>query len=142
MSFLKKQAAGFWFSLITLVLTLIGLVFYFVNSSTASFGNIGTDTRVIAMAVIAMVLEIAIIALGQKTEGFILNLLYIAASILILMSFLLFVIPRVDTIASILTFTMNASTLADLESAVAGFVFFVIALITSWISSFLKVAKS
>ena len=94
------------------------------------------------MAVIAMVLEVAIIALGQKTEGFILNLLYIAASILILMSFLLFVIPRVDTIASILTFTMNASTLADLESAVAGFVFFVIALITSWISSFLKVAKS
>ena len=58
------------------------------------------------------------------------------------MSFLLFVIPRVDTIASILTFTMNASTLADLESAVAGFVLFVIALITSWISSFLKVAKS
>ena len=51
-----------------LLFTLIGLVFYFVNSSTASFGNIGTDTRVIAMAVIAMVLEVAIIALGQKMK--------------------------------------------------------------------------
>ena len=44
MEFIKKQSAGFYLSLLTIILAFIGIMLYFGNCKTAYFSNLGMNT--------------------------------------------------------------------------------------------------
>lgn len=142
MDFIKKQAVGFYFAILTLISSCIGLIFYMINTKTAYFVNRGVDNKIVAPLIIAMILLLVFLAgsqvLGSKR---ILDILPVAATAIFMYSFVSFVAVRVSDIATIMTFENNAKNMADLSSAVVGLVFCFIALLFSIIGSFFKVVK-
>ena len=111
----NKKGAGFILSLLTAIAGVVGLVFCMVNANTDSFRKIGTSPVVIACAVIAIVT--LVVAAAQ------------------------FISPRVNTIASIMSFTNNAQTMADLSSAIYGTAALLIAVVLNIIAAFTNVTK-
>jgi len=61
MSFLKKQSAGFFVTLLAIILAFVSVIFYLINCNTAYFATYGTDHSIVAMIIIAIVIEIAYI---------------------------------------------------------------------------------
>ncbi len=142
MEFMKKQAAGFYLSLLVAIIGLVGLIRYTGNCKTAYFSNLGTDTRVLVCFVAAILLEAVFIAgseiLKKRTA---LDICPVAAAVLFTVGTLLFISARVNGIAAIMTFTNNASTMADLNHTVITIVFCVITMILAMAASFFSVVK-
>lgn len=143
MGFIKKQSAGFYLTALSAVLAVVGIAFYLVNCKTAYFANFGVNAVVVACAVLAVAVQIALIAASQVMGGKkALDVLFIAAAVLLAVAFVTFVGARVASIATIMTFENNASTMADLTSALVGLVCMVLAMVASIAASFCKVVKS
>ena len=127
MSSTNKKGAGLILSLLTAVAGAVGLGFCIVNAGTDSFRKIGTSPVVIGCAVIAILALVLRVVLDKK--------LAIAADAMTVQ----FISPRVNTIASIMTFTNNAQTMADLSSAIYGTAALLIAVVLNIIAAFTNV---
>ena len=68
MEFIKKQSAGFYLSVLTITLALIGTILYFGNCKTAYFSNLGINTTVVVCLVLAILCEI-IFLIGNEIVG-------------------------------------------------------------------------
>ena len=121
MSSTNKKGAGLILSLLTAVAGAVGLGFCIVNAGTDSFRKIGTSPVVIGCAVIAIVA------------------MSVVAGITLVVAAVQFISPRVNTIASIMTFTNNAQTMADLSSAIYGTAALLIAVVLNIIAAFTNV---
>ena len=119
MSSTNKKGAGLILSLLTAVAGAVGLGFCIVNAGTDSFRKIGTSPVVIGCAVIAIL-------------ALVLRVVLVVAAVQ-------FISPRVNTIASIMTFTNNAQTMADLSSAIYGTAALLIAVVLNIIAAFTNV---
>ena len=64
MNFIKKQAAGFYLTLLALILGTAGVVFYVINCNTSYFSNLGISWGVVGCLVAGVVLELLFVA-GQ-----------------------------------------------------------------------------
>jgi len=51
MNFIKKQAAGFYLTLLAMILGTAGVVFYVINCNTAYFSNLGISWGVVGCLV-------------------------------------------------------------------------------------------
>lgn len=142
MTFLKKQAAGFYFATCTAVLAIVGLIYYMINTSTAYFANLGTDALVVGCIVVAVVAELVLLVAAQKMgNAQLLDLLFLAATVLIAIALVRFGTARVNGIAAIMTFENNAQTMADLSSAITGMVCLGAAMVSGMIASFCNIVK-
>lgn len=142
MSFLKKQSIGFYLTILTVILAVVGIIAYFINCNTAYFINFGVDGRIVSFGIIAIVLHIAFI-LGSEVLGSrkILDILPVASTVLLVITLVLFISSRANSIAAIMTFDKNAQTMSDLSSALVGIGVYLVAVIFSIISSFFKIVK-
>ena len=142
MEFIKKQSVGFFMTLLVLLLSGAGFIFYLINCHTSYFLNRGIDGKIIVSFLAAIILELAFIIgteiLGSKN---IFDILPAAVSVLLVIAFVAFLGSRVAGIASIMTFENNARTMADLFSAMTGLICSFLALVLSIIASFFKVIK-
>ena len=127
MSSTNKKGAGLILSLLTAVAGAVGLGFCIVNAGTDSFRKIGTSPVVIGCAVLDKKLAIAADAMS------------VVAGITLVVAAVQFISPRVNTIASIMTFTNNAQTMADLSSAIYGTAALLIAVVLNIIAAFTNV---
>lgn len=142
MSFLKKQSIGFYLTILTVILAVVGISAYFINCNTAYFINFGVDSRIVSFGIIAIILHILFI-LGSEIMGSrkILDILPVASTILLVITLVLFISSRTNSIAAIMTFDKNDQTMADLSSALIGIGVYVIAVAFSILSSFFRVVK-
>jgi hypothetical protein len=142
MEFIKKQSVGFFMTLLALLLSSAGFIFYLINCHTSYFLNRGIDSKIIVSFLAAIILELAFI-LGTEILGskIVLDILPVAVSVLLVIAFVAFLGSRVAGIASIMTFENNAKTMADLSSAMTGLICSFLALVLSIIASFFKVIK-
>lgn len=142
MDFMKKQAAGFYMTLLTVILAAAGFIFYLINCHTSYFSNRGTDGKIIAFLAGAIILELLFI-MGSEVTGSqrFLDILPVISCILLVLVFVAFLGSRVAGIASIMTFENNAKTMSDLSSALTGLVCCFLAMVLSMVSSFFKVVK-
>ncbi|HIT89025.1 MAG TPA: hypothetical protein IAC41_01190 [Candidatus Merdenecus merdavium] len=142
MEFIKKQSAGFYLTALTVILAIVGLIFYMINCNTAYFSNLGVNAAVVACIVIAVILELVFI-IGSETLGakIYLDILPIVSAVMLMVAFVIFISVRVNNIATILSFERNAQTLADLSSAIIGMGFCFGAAVFSIIASFFKIIK-
>ena len=140
MSATNKKGAGFVLTLLTAIAGVVGLVFCMVNANTDSFRKIGTSPAVIACAVIAVVALVLRIVLDSK-QALAADVMSVIAGVTLMVAAAQFISPRVNTIASIITFTNNAQTMADLSSAIYGTAALLIAVVLNIIAAFTNVNK-
>ena len=127
MSSTNKKGAGLILSLLTAVACAVGLGFCIVNAGTDSFRKIGTSPEKDTILMVNGKLTIAADALS------------VVAGITLVVAAVQFISPRVNTIASIMTFTNNAQTMADLSSAIYGTAALLIAVVLNIIAAFTNV---
>lgn len=139
--FMKKQAAGFFVSLIAAIFSAASIIFYLVNSKTAYFVNAGIDSVFLFCAIAGIVLIACLVLLSQRGDNVVTTLLHVAVGVLLAVAFMRFLGVRIGGIAGIMTFENNANTLADLQSALIGIVCAAIAMLFGIIASFLKMTK-
>lgn len=142
MEFIKKQSAGFYITVLTVILAVAGVAFYLINCKTAYFSNLGVDKGLVACMILAIVLELSLIVgsqiLGAKIY---LDILPVASAVLFVMALVIFISLRVNSIAAIMTFENNAQTMADLSSAITGMVLCLLAAFFGIIASFFNIVK-
>ena len=136
MSSTNKKGAGLILSLLTAVAGAVGLGFCIVNAGTDSFRKIGTSPVVIGCAVIAILALVLRVVLDKKL-AIAADAMSVVAGITLVVAAVQF--PRVNTIASIMTFTNNAQTMADLSSAIYGTAALLIAVVLNIIAAFTNV---
>ena len=123
----KKMGAGLVLSVITVLVTVAGLVLYMMNCKTNYFvKTTGTDNTIVA------------VKMGAKP---VLDIIPVACGVLTAYALIAFVGSRIAAIGSIMTFENNAQNMADLKGAIIGMIVCAVALIFTIISSFFKVVK-
>ena len=65
---LKKQTAGFYISLLTVLTTVISIIFYLINCKTEYFANYGMNGWIVICLIIAAAIEVAYILGSNKKE--------------------------------------------------------------------------
>jgi len=142
MGFMKKQSAGFYLEVCAILVGAAGLIRYFANCRTAYFSNLGQDPRVTGCFIAAIVLELVYVA-GNEILGdrMIFDLCPPAAAVLLTVGTLFFISARVDGIAAIMTFTNNASTMADLNHTITSVIVCGAAMLITILASFFRVVK-
>lgn len=138
---IKKMSVGSYVAIITIIAAVVGLVYAMINAGTTSFTKVGTSPVVIGCAVVAIVILVLYIVLGSK-ESIIRDVMPVIAGVALMVAAAQFIIPRVNTIASIMTFTSNDQTMADLQSAIIAEAALLAACVINMIGSFLPAARS
>lgn len=138
---LKKMSGGSYVAIITIIAAVVGLVYAMINAGTTSFTKIGTSPVVTGCAVVAIVALVLYIVLGTK-ESILRDVMPVIAGVALMIAAAQFIIPRVNTIASIMTFTSNDQTLGDLQSAIIAEAALVVAAVINMVGSFLPVTRS
>ena len=138
----KKMGAGLVLSVITVLVTVAGLVLYMMNCKTNYFvKTTGTDNTIVA-CLVAAILEIVMIIVSVKMGAKpVLDIIPVACGVLTAYALIAFVGSRIAAIGSIMTFENNAQNMADLKGAIIGMIVCAVALIFTIISSFFKVVK-
>ena len=137
----KKMGAGLVLSVITVLVTVAGLVLYMMNCKTNYFvKTTGTDNTIVAClaAILEIVMIIVSVKMGAKP---VLDIIPVACGVLTAYALIAFVGSRIAAIGSIMTFENNAQNMADLKGAIIGMIVCAVALIFTIISSFFKVVK-
>ena len=133
----KKMGAGLVLSVITVLVTVAGLVLYMMNCKTNYFvKTTGTDNTIVACLAVAAILEIVMIIVSVKMGAKpVLDIIPVACGVLTAYALIAFVGSRIAAIGSIMTFENNAQNMADLKGAIIGMIVCAVALIFTIISS-------
>ena len=143
MNFLKKQAVGFYLTVLTVVLAVASVVSYLINCGTDYFSKMENHFGLVVCLLIAVVLDIIYIAgVNKKGPEKYFDAVPVVCGVLFMAAFALFLVARVSSIATILSFEKNAQTMSDLTSAIVGMVTCFLAAIFNIAGSFCKVVKN
>ena len=138
----KKVGAGLVLSVITALVTVLGLVLYMINCKTNYFINSGVNNAVVACLAVAAILEIVMIVASVKMGAKpVLDIIPVVCGVLTAYALIQFLGSRIAAIGSIMTFENNAQNMADLKGAIIGLIVCAVAMICTIISSFFKVVK-
>ena len=138
----KKIGAGLVLSVITALVTVLGLVLYMINCKTNYFINSGVNNAVVACLAVAAILEIVMIVASVKMGAKpVLDIIPVVCGVLTAYALIQFLGSRIAAIGSIMTFENNAQNMADLKGAIIGMIVCAVAMIGTIISSFFKVVK-
>lgn len=142
MDFIKKQSIGFFMLIITMILSMISLIYYLINAKTAYFASAGVNKKIVILLVISIVANFAFI-LGSEIvkKKLYLDILPVVATVSLVLTLVTLLSDRVSDIATIMTFANNAQTMSDLSSAITAIVLCVLAIIFNMITSFFKIGK-
>ena len=119
----KKVGAGLVLSVITALVTVLGLVLYMMNCKTNYFINSGVNNAVVACLAVAAILEIVMIVASVKMGAKpVLDIIPVVCGVLTAYALIQFLGSRIAAIGSIMTFENNAQNMADLKGAIIGII--------------------
>ena len=148
MKALKNLSLGFYVGVLAFIVEVVALVFYFINQGTVTFGNLPLNMVTVVGGVIALAIQLLILVLGQlrasnKTGvGVLLDLAYVVEAVLIVWGATVFFADRINLFSSVMTFSRNAQSLADMNSALYGIGAMFAAAVLVILSSFMRVSKN
>ena len=117
-------------------------MFYFINSNTNYFIADGLNPAVIGCSIAAIVVEVLLLLVAQKGQKTWMDILPVAAPVLLMVSFVLFLVSRVNAIAAIMTFTNSAENMADLQSCIISLGCLLVGTIVAVVASYFDVSKA
>lgn len=147
MQFIKKQSAGFYTSILVIILTIVCAALYSVNAATEYYSD--TKSIVVVLSVIAVIACLASIIFGEFAEkspilAKIADILAVAVPVLVLIAGMLFLSDRVYSYAIIYGSDLEngneAAQSAAGQSLVAVILYIVTALLAV-VSAFFAVRK-
>ena len=136
-----KKSAGFPMTILSALLAVVGLVFYFINCNTNYFRADGVNTIVVACAAVAIVAELVLIVVACKGQKTWMDILPVAAPVLLMVGFVQLLTSRVNAIAAIMTFTNSAENMADLQSCLISLGCLLIGCIVAVVASYFDISK-
>lgn len=156
MSFMKKQAAGFWASLITLILAVVSIIIYNVNIGSegyfqgAAVAN-AMNSFLLASAMLIIVMVLAQISLSggmDKILSLISDALRIAVPVCLMAGLMNLVSSRIEGFAfiyfsneEVLQEVQTAANLSSSSCAIANIVVLIIAIVSGIIAAFFNMKK-
>lgn len=137
----RKTAGGLYLTALSAILGIVGFIAYIINTGTDYFGKDGVNPAVVGCLGAAIVLEIVLIVVGRTGTPVWADVLPVASGVLLMASTLNLLSVRVAGIASIMTFEGNASTRADMMSAIVAIACCLVAAIFCIIASFHDISR-
>lgn len=145
MGFLKKQSAGFYVVLLTVIIEIVGAVLYYANCHTNYYSKYNMSIAILILTAAAVVVEIGYVVLAQVFVAgvgkYAVDMLPIIPAVLSMVAFVLFLDSRLNSIGSIITFEKSVSNMADLKGAIIAMVVYFGGVILATIATCLKVRK-
>lgn len=134
---MKKNLSGYALAA-SAVFSLIGLIFYIVTSVSGYLANTSVNPLPILFSILAIVIACGGFLLGGKLEDWINTVILVATTILIVVSFIVFVNARVDVIADVFFIPVNypAAEGVTANSSIVGAVFYLLSIIALAVSGF------
>ena len=135
--FFKTRSAYSWILLLGLVLSVVGLVIYILNSTTGYLAGQDAGVTVIVLSVISLLSMLVLFFMGDKVKKF-RDTLFIVSGVFIVVSICLFAHARVSVAADVWFIPVNYPPAegTTLTVAIVGIVFYVLSLICVLISAF------
>ena len=137
---MKRSAFGTFINLLAIAAACAGLAFYYINSNTTYFANLGKNSIVFGTAGAAILLLLIWCAAGGASTTW-KDLLPIASPALLMFSFLTLLNSRINGIAAVMTFENNEQNMADLQSAIIALAALAAAAILACLASFFSIKK-
>lgn len=140
LDWIKKQGIGSYLSVGAAVLTLIAMIIYIVNSTTGYYAGGSPDGVVVAFSVIAILLLAALVATNGKAPHWAASLVIVAVVVLLSVCLANFISGRTDPAADewfIPETSADPSRGECLNTAIAGAVFYVLAILATMVVAFI-----
>lgn len=156
MSFLKKQRAGIYVTVLALILTVAALITYQVNIAGAGYFQNAVVVQAVIYPVIALVLEILVVVLAQvslkgaaaKTVDVVSGALRIVIPVLLVIAAMNVVSSRVEGFAfiyfsnqEVLQEVQTPANMASAHGAIANIVLLGVAAVVGIVAAFFSVEK-
>lgn len=149
MEFIKKQSIAFYVSIAVVIMAIVSVIIYSVNAANVYFFEVTGSGAVLALTIVAIVLDVAIIVLAQlfatnKLAKICLDMAMIAVTILLTISLMLFLKDRVYYMAIVFGSELesdNPAAWAAMGQAVAGIVLYACTVILSVGAAFFNMRK-
>lgn len=145
MGFLKKQSAGFFVILLTVIAGIVGAVLYYANCHTYYYSKYDMSITILALTAAAVALEVGYVILAQVfVRGigkYVIDMLPVIPAVLFMAAFVQFLDSRLTSIGSIITFEKNAGNMADLKGAIMAMVVYLAGVVLATTATCLKVRK-
>lgn len=136
-----KKSAGFFMTILSAAVAVVGAAAYFMNCRTDYFINLGVNPVVMGCAIAAILCQVVYIVATQKGHALWSDILAVLAPALLMVAAITLVGARVGGIAAIMTFENNAKNMADLTSAIVGIAGCLIASIVGIAAAFFDTVK-
>lgn len=130
----KGKSVGFFMTILSAIVTVMGLVAYIMNTRTDYFINLGVNYVVVACAVAAIVLQVVHIVWRQPWS----DVLAVLSPVLLIVATITLFSTRINGSAAIMTFQNTAQNMADLTGAIVAIAVFFIAVVIGVIASFFR----
>ena len=152
MSFFKKFSVGAWIACCAAVLTVVSLIVYAVNVGGEGYFKNASISNYVLCGVLALVLLLAAIAIGQAKAGKVMDLVsgccLIAAPVLLAYSLINLIAGRIEGLgfiyysnADVALEVQTAANLASGSGAIANMVILGIAMLVAIVAAFCNLRK-
>lgn len=154
MEFIKKQRVAFYASIVAVIMALVSVIIYGVNTTSeyyAASGSAVVSGLVVSFTILAMVLLLGRVVIEEIFAGdkplvkHLTAFMVLAACVFLASAFFAYVGERVYDIAIVLASDLEAGNQSATDAVmqtIAGFVLYGITLIIAIVSAFFSVKKS
>ena len=137
---MKRAIFGSIMTVITIVIAVVGLANYIMNSNTTYFSGLGKDPLVIGGAALGIAALVLWLVLGEPKASR-KDILPMLAPVCLIVAALNLVNSRINGVAAIMTFENNAQNMADLQSAIVAIAALIAAAVLAVFTAFFDVKK-
>ena len=127
-------------TVITIVVAVVGLANYIMNSNTTYFSGLGKAPLVIGGAALGIAALVLWLVLGEPKASW-KDILPMLAPVCLIVAALNLVNSRINGVAAIMTFENNAQNMADLQSAIVAIAALIAAAVLAVFTAFFDVKK-
>lgn len=135
---MKSLTKSGWMICIASIAALAGLILYIVTSTTGYLAGSALDPLPIIFTVVALFLTCVLIGASNKLHPVMNDVLVVTSTVLIIVSFAIFILARVRLAADIYFIPVNYPKAEEvaLNISIAGFVSYVISILAMIIAAF------
>ena len=136
MSFIKKQGVCGWIVVAAVILALVSMIMYIVNSNTGYMEGMGMNALPVVFTVIFIIGAVIVLALSDKMNESLSGLLLFVLALLVAGSALVFIVERVDVIGDMLNPVNHPDAqVKAVREAVAGISIYLVAFVAMVIAT-------
>ena len=137
----RKKSVGLYIAALSVILALVGMIAYLMNTRTNYYAQMGVDSTVLLCLIAAIVLTVVRILIGLKGTPMIADILPVCAAAVLTIGLVMLLNVRINNLAAVFTFENSAANMADTTSCIIAIAGCLLAVIFSIISAFFDITK-